>query len=927
MSRRTLKIVSNAISRRSLVFGFCLILNFSISCSQDFDSRAIQSSVSIPIGAILPVGNNRVDAMFKLALKRHNAQVVLPFSPSSLGSQPNLRFRVFLQTSVINDTFTMAQEFCNHMSQRTHTIIGFWKASSMNAIISYSDTFNIPWITPSLPLPDQPTKHVINLHPKFETFLLDFLFKLGWKEFTLVYDQKEVHLPVKAAIAFCLERGLRIQVRNLAGVDNILPTLKEIACKKEYKVLFDVSLQRSMQTLEKIKIMGMLSMDYHYIFSDLSLIDQDLRQFAYGASNLTFLGLVDKSFELYDSVLQGQTNPFFNTVGSESALIYDAFTAMASGMRQVIAEGLVFETEIQDEINRVERVTCHQMSILPLNTGSEISKAIKEVKFQGLTGNVEFDQQGQRINYSVRIYALDRLGLNSIGTWTDSSEEGDGILELNDVDLVDQSDWILESYRNETLIVTTIVEEPYVIRKPNWQELEGNDRFEGFCVDLLKEITKIAQIQYRIKPVDDGQYGSKNDKDGTWNGMIGEVKYQKAHMAVAPLTITSAREAVVDFTKPFMTLGISIMIKKPEKQNYNIFSFLDPLSTEIWICIVFAYVGVSVVLYLVSRFSPYEWHRRSLTKVTNNDEIDAATDFGIFNSLWFSLGAFVQQGCDISPKSFSGRIVGGVWWLFTLIVISSYTANLAAFLTVDKMVTPIAGAEDLAKQTLIQYGTLRSGSTVNFFKQSPLPTYEKMWATMKSQEPSVFVSSNKEGIARVRASDGKYAFLMESTLNDYTEQRRPCNTMKVGPNIDSKGYGIALPKGSPLYDTVNLAILTLREQGKLQKLKNYWWYDKSECGANGGSGATKTPALTLGNVAGVFYVLIGGMGLAICTALLEFWYHAHKIRNFKRKQKAKAAARDRLLAERSVNISTTDNIPSVGGDHESAGRFKFWRRK
>lgn len=27
-----------------------------------------------------------------------------------------------------------------------------------------------------------------------------------------------------------------------------------------------------------------------------------------------------------------------------------------------------------------------------------------------------------------------------------------------------------------------------------------------------------------------------------------------------------------------------------------------------------------------------------------------ANDFGIFNSLWFSLGAFMQQGCDISPR-------------------------------------------------------------------------------------------------------------------------------------------------------------------------------------------------------------------------------------------------------------------------------------
>ena len=41
----------------------------------------------------------------------------------------------------------------------------------------------------------------------------------------------------------------------------------------------------------------------------------------------------------------------------------------------------------------------------------------------------------------------------------------------------------------------------------------------------------------------------------------------------------------------------------------------------------------------------------------------------------------------------STRIVGAIWWFFTLIIISSYTANLAAFLTVDKMITPIENAE------------------------------------------------------------------------------------------------------------------------------------------------------------------------------------------------------------------------------------------
>lgn len=67
-------------------------------------------------------------------------------------------------------------------------------------------------------------------------------------------------------------------------------------------------------------------------------------------------------------------------------------------------------------------------------------------------------------------------------------------------------------------------------------------------------------------------------------------------------------------------------------------------------------------------------------------------------------------------RSLSGRIVGGVWWFFTLIIISSYTANLAAFLTVERMVSPIESAEDLAKQTEIAYGTLDGGSTKEFFR-------------------------------------------------------------------------------------------------------------------------------------------------------------------------------------------------------------------
>jgi len=61
-------------------------------------------------------------------------------------------------------------------------------------------------------------------------------------------------------------------------------------------------------------------------------------------------------------------------------------------------------------------------------------------------------------------------------------------------------------------------------------------------------------------------------------------------------------------------------------------------------------------------------------------------------------------------------MVAGMWWFFTLIMISSYTANLAAFLTAAKMEAPINSADDLTKQTKIKYGTYCCGSTNAFFK-------------------------------------------------------------------------------------------------------------------------------------------------------------------------------------------------------------------
>ncbi|ROT79787.1 putative glutamate receptor ionotropic, kainate 2 [Penaeus vannamei] len=265
-------------------------------------------------------------------------------------------------------------------------------------------------------------------------------------------------------------------------------------------------------------------------------------------------------------------------------------------------------------------------------------------------------------------------------------------------------------------------------------------------------------------------------------------------------------------------------------------------------------------MYILARFTPYEWQN---PHPCDPDPDTLENQFTILNCLWFAIGSLMQQGCDFLPQAVSTRMVAGMWWFFTLIMISSYTANLAAFLTVERMDSPIESAEDLAKQTKIKYGSLKTGSTMAFFRDSKIPTYQGMWATMMRHEDPGPSESN-----------GLYAYLMESTSIEYVVERQ-CDLTQIGGLLDSKSYGIALPPGSPYTSAISSAILSLQETSKIQMLKRRWWKEKNrsdKCAKEKeeAGGSSMASELNLSNVGGVFVVLLGGMGLALVVALAEF---------------------------------------------------------
>ncbi|XP_036709394.1 glutamate receptor 2 isoform X8 [Balaenoptera musculus] len=854
------------------------------------------SSNSIQIGGLFPRGADQEYSAFRVGM--------VQFSTSEFRLTPHI------DNLEVANSFAVTNAFCSQFSRGVYAIFGFYDKKSVNTITSFCGTLHVSFITPSFPT-DGTHPFVIQMRPDLKGALLSLIEYYQWDKFAYLYDSDRGLSTLQAVLDSAAEKKWQVTAVNVGNINNdkkdetYRSLFQDLELKKERRVILDCERDKVNDIVDQVITIGKHVKGYHYIIANLGFTDGDLLKIQFGGANVSGFQIVDYDDSMVSkfierwSTLEEKEYPgaHTTTIKYTSALTYDAVQVMTEAFRNLRKQRI----EISRRGNAGD---CLANPAVPWGQGVEIERALKQVQVEGLSGNIKFDQNGKRINYTINIMELKTNGPRKIGYWSEVDKMVVTLTELpsgNDT----------SGLENKTVVVTTILESPYVMMKKNHEMLEGNERYEGYCVDLAAEIAKHCGFKYKLTIVGDGKYGARDADTKIWNGMVGELVYGKADIAIAPLTITLVREEVIDFSKPFMSLGISIMIKKPQKSKPGVFSFLDPLAYEIWMCIVFAYIGVSVVLFLVSRFSPYEWHTEEFEDGRETQSSESTNEFGIFNSLWFSLGAFMQQGCDISPRSLSGRIVGGVWWFFTLIIISSYTANLAAFLTVERMVSPIESAEDLSKQTEIAYGTLDSGSTKEFFRRSKIAVFDKMWTYMRSAEPSVFVRTTAEGVARVRKSKGKYAYLLESTMNEYIEQRKPCDTMKVGGNLDSKGYGIATPKGSSLRNAVNLAVLKLNEQGLLDKLKNKWWYDKGECGSGGGdskvspinlavlklseqgvldklknkwwydkgecgakdSGSKeKTSALSLSNVAGVFYILVGGLGLAMLVALIEFCY-------------------------------------------------------
>lgn len=82
----------------------------------------------------------------------------------------------------------------------------------------------------------------------------------------------------------------------------------------------------------------------------------------------------------------------------------------------------------------------------------------------------------------------------------------------------------------------------------------------GYCIDLLEKLAEDMGFTFDLYIVGDGKYGALSGT-GRWTGLVGDLLSGTADMAVTSFSINSARSRVIDFTSPFYSTSLGILVQ------------------------------------------------------------------------------------------------------------------------------------------------------------------------------------------------------------------------------------------------------------------------------------------------------------------------------------------------------------------------------
>ncbi|KAG7513741.1 glutamate receptor ionotropic, NMDA 3B [Solea senegalensis] len=613
---------------------------------------------------------------------------------------------------------------------------------------------------------------------------------------------------------------------------------------------------------------------------------------------------------------------------------------------QLITTSITAASVLRPELSRIHNfVDCYNKHTKKevTSSGQYLSRFLSNVSFSGVTGLVRVLQDQSQVLTSQRfhIWSLRRNAVGqpswvTVGTW-----EG-GQLQLEDQGL-----WQRHRHHHRTeglgsrarvrwragtpvmgsrVRVVTLVEHPFVFTRDadvegtcpagqfcldagtNSSETlerffrevaEGNSSFlpahyskccYGYCIDLLEKLAEDLGFEFDLYIVGDGKYGAW--KAGRWTGLVGDLLNGLADLAVTSFSINSARSQVIDFTSPFFSTSLGILVRSKDTAA-PIGAFMWPLHWSMW-------VGVFLALHITALFlTLYEWKSPFGMTPHGRNRMKVFSYSSALNLCYAVL--FGRTFSTKTPKCWTGRFLMNLWAIFCLLVLSSYTANLAAVMVGEKTFEDVSGIHDAKLHHPSQgfrFGTVRESSAEDYMKNSFPETHEYM---RHFNEPTT-----PEGVAALKTDPPRLdAFIMDKALLDYEVSiDADCKLATVGKPFAIEGYGIGLPQNCPLTSNISEIISRYKSDGFMDLLHDKW-YKVVPCG-NRVFAVTETLQMGIGHFSGLFVLLCFGVGGALLALAGEHAFYRLVLPHIRRRQRLKYWLHTSQKIHRALNMSYDD---------------------
>ncbi|HEX4641652.1 MAG TPA: transporter substrate-binding domain-containing protein [Chthoniobacterales bacterium] len=320
-----------------------------------------------------------------------------------------------------------------------------------------------------------------------------------------------------------------------------------------------------------------------------------------------------------------------------------------------------------------------------------------------------------------------------------------------------------------------------------------NGKPAGFSIDLWEAVASEAGFQFEMQSVEGVPQ------------MLDALKSKQADVAIAAISITAERHAMMDFSQPYYDSGLQILVAGNTAANRE--NFATNMTRQFLNWTTLKVLGlVLLVMFLISHLV-WMFERRR-----NPEMYPEPYGPGVWESFWWTISMLCTGGCEAKgPMGVPARLVAILWMVVSIVLIAYFTAAVTTEMTVKSLAGEISGPGDLPG---VKVGTV-AGSTAE--------TWLRKNKGKVSSYPDIATA-----VAALNSGELKAVVYDAPVLRYYLSKKSGTRLRLVGPTFERQSYGIGLQEQSPLRMPINRALLALNERGFIEELQKKWFGASSE---------------------------------------------------------------------------------------------------